>query len=645
MLQQRRQQTETRTLAAASAAVTTESESGSGSRTRPLKVLIAGAGISGLTLALSLLKKGIDVQVFERDLTAIRGEGKYRGPIQVQSNALAALEAIDTGVAERVYQEGCITGDRVNGLCDGVTGEWYVKFDTFHPAAEEGMPVTRVISRFVLQQVLLETVERLSGPDVVLGNSHVVAMKEFQDHATGEPRVSVQLEDGREYTGDLLVGTDGIWSKIRKQLIGDTPANYSGYTCYTGISDFCPADIDVVGYRVFLGNGKYFVSSDVGDGKVQWYGFHKEASGGEDKPRERKKRLLEIFGHWNDNVVDLIKATPEDDVLRRDIFDRPPIFKWYKGRVALLGDSAHAMQPNLGQGGCMAIEDAYQFADLISQEMTQADWDPSKLNVERLMANYQGERMMRVSTIHGMAGMAAFMAATYKAYLGEGLGPLSWIQKYKIHHPGRVIGRLLMNLTMPGVLRWVLGGNMNRVNKSRARQCKLTDKPKGFNESDFPLLMNSDAAIISRLQADWLLINELSPSEGGCDSSTIAKGVYIGEEPVLVGSSKSAGCALTVNHPRVSATHARVWKDDKGYYLQDLNSTHGTFVNEVKVPSGAKVGLNPGDRVEFGEVGSSQPFKVKLQHHSLRNPELSGFEYTEMMVGRRPAALVPSMAV
>ncbi len=91
---------------------------------RPLKVLIAGAGIGGLVLAVALLKKGFEVQVFERDLTAIRGEGKYRGPIQVQSNALGALEAIDEDVAEEVMRQGCITGDRINGLCDGVSGDW-----------------------------------------------------------------------------------------------------------------------------------------------------------------------------------------------------------------------------------------------------------------------------------------------------------------------------------------------------------------------------------------------------------------------------------------------------------------------------------------------------------------------------------------
>ena len=87
-------------------------------------MLIAGAGIGGLVVAVGLLKKGFKVQMLERDLTSIRGEGKYRGPIQLQSNALAALEALDADVADAVMREGCITGDRINGLCDGLTGDW-----------------------------------------------------------------------------------------------------------------------------------------------------------------------------------------------------------------------------------------------------------------------------------------------------------------------------------------------------------------------------------------------------------------------------------------------------------------------------------------------------------------------------------------
>ncbi len=91
---------------------------------KKLRLLVAGGGIGGLVFALAAKKKGFDVVVFERDLSAIRGEGQYRGPIQIQSNALAALEAIDLEVAEEVLKTGCITGDRINGLVDGISGNW-----------------------------------------------------------------------------------------------------------------------------------------------------------------------------------------------------------------------------------------------------------------------------------------------------------------------------------------------------------------------------------------------------------------------------------------------------------------------------------------------------------------------------------------
>jgi 2-polyprenyl-6-methoxyphenol hydroxylase-like FAD-dependent oxidoreductase len=201
------------------------------------------------------------VTVFERDASAIRGEGKYRGPIQIQSNALAALQAVDADIAKAVMAEGCITvraprvlracfrahtprtrprlrlphapaaaharhavrahaprtrpradppavhprflrrtqGDRINGLVDGVTGDWYCKFDTFHPAVDNGLPVTRVISRVTLQSILAGGLPE----SAVMNNCKVSAFEDSEDCVTAV------LEDGRRISGDVLIGADG----------------------------------------------------------------------------------------------------------------------------------------------------------------------------------------------------------------------------------------------------------------------------------------------------------------------------------------------------------------------------------------------------------------------------------------------------
>lgn len=659
---------------------------------RPLRVLIAGAGIGGLVLAVALIKKGFEVQVLERDLTAIRGEGKYRGPIQIQSNALGALEAIDPEIANEIMAVGCITGDRINGLCDGVTGDWYVKFDTFHPAADKGLPVTRVISRVSLQNILAKAVLKLAGPNAIIGNSHVVGYSETASSKGVDPSVSVTLDNGKVFTGDILVGADGIWSKIRKQMIGESKPSYSEYTCYTGISDFTPADIDVVGYRVFLGNCQYFVSSDVGGGKQQWYAFHKEPAGGSDAEGTRKRRLLEIFGHWSDNVVDLIKATPEGDILRRDIFDRPPVFKWSEGRTCLLGDAVHAMQPNLGQGGCMAIEDAYSLAEILGESLEAAKGVPGALNTQHVFGKYQGQRMLRASTIHGMAGMAAFMASNYKAYLGEGLpGPLDALTQLKIPHPGRLAGQMVMKLTMPHVLGWVLGGNVAHLERSRRSQCRIADQPHAFSESQFPRFMVDDESVTraTTTNADWLLVAQREASsfsssfssrvDVNADSTSTSevKGLYIRDRPAVVGGGHGAsdGSDLVAAGPGVapSKRYARVWResvmDDAvasgrsfDHFIQDMTTAakskgerEGTWLNGRRLAPGEKTKLKPGDAVAFGRggevtgaVGGSsavvfrdsnvEVFRVKLQHVSLRNEALQGSEYTTLLVGQKKSA-------
>ena len=81
-------------------------------------------------------------------------------------------------------------------------------------------------------------------------------------------------------------------------------------------------------------------------------------------------------------------------------------------------------------------------------------------------------------TLKSPSGFAAIMASTYKAYLGEGLGPLEWIKQFQIPHPGRVIGRAVLHLTMPAVLGWVLGGNNGHLARARPSACRVEDRLK-----------------------------------------------------------------------------------------------------------------------------------------------------------------------
>ncbi|XP_066342971.1 zeaxanthin epoxidase, chloroplastic-like isoform X4 [Miscanthus floridulus] len=496
------------------------------------RVLVAGGGIGGLVFALAAKRKGFEVLVLERDMSAVRGEGRYRGPIQLQSNALAALEA-----ADEIMDAGCVTGDRVNGIVDGVSGSWYIKFDTFTPAAERGLPVTRVISRMTLQQILARAV----GDDAILNGSHVV---DFIDDGS---KVTAILEDGRKFEGDLLVGADGIWSKVRKTLFGHSDATYSGYTCYTGIADFVPPDIDTVGYRVFLGHKQYFVSSDVGAGKMQWYAFHNEEAGGTDPENGKKKRLLEIFDGWCDNVVDLINATDEDAVLRRDIYDRPPTINWGKGRVTLLGDSVHAMQPNLGQGGCMAIEDGYQLAVELENAWQESVKTETPMDIVSSLRCYEKERRLRVAIIHGLARMAAIMATTYRPYLGVGLGPLSFLTKLRIPHPGRVGGRFFIKYGMPAMLSWVLGGNSSKL-EGRPLSCRLSDKA---NDQLYRWFEDDDA-LEQAMGGEWYLF---PTSEGNSNSLQPIRLIRDEQRSLSVGSRSDpndSDSSLSLSFPQSS---------------------------------------------------------------------------------------------
>jgi 2-polyprenyl-6-methoxyphenol hydroxylase-like FAD-dependent oxidoreductase len=277
-------------------------ESGVPSR-RPLRVMVAGGGIGGLCAALVLKNRGCDVAIFEK----AKEYKPFGGPIQIATNALESIVRIDRQVYADIMASATKIGDRKNGLKDGVSNEWFATFDLLSPAKSRNADASIVIDRPKLQDILLERV----GSSVTVGEE-VVGYEQLAD---GSGVVGI-LANGTRYEADLLIGSDGIWSKVRSQLVSPTDPVWSGYTCFAAIANVVPDDIKEVGYKVFLGSRKYFVSVDVCGGRIQWYAFlNIPPKSLELEPAEMCKWLKETqFSDWSDEVHQLLDNTPIDQV-------------------------------------------------------------------------------------------------------------------------------------------------------------------------------------------------------------------------------------------------------------------------------------------------------------------------------------------
>ncbi|KAL1525659.1 hypothetical protein AB1Y20_020509 [Prymnesium parvum] len=354
-----------------------------------MRAVVAGGGIGGLTLATALGAAGWEVDVVERT-TNFRSFG---GPIQLASNALATLQHLDPSLLEEVLASDCVrTGDRSNGLKVLATNDWLAEFDLSLPAVRRGLPLTVVVERPHLQRTLLK---RLQHGSVRLGRS--VERYELEENHT----VSVSLDNGEQISCDVLVGADGIWSSVRAQM-HHTPrmsATYSRYRVFAAVCECVPADVKRVGYKVHVDVNKYFVTCDVGGGRIQWYAFvaMDEEATIEEEPSALLSWLRDEFG-MNTEAAELLEATQASMVEHRPVYDRPPDVwnGWVDGRVALLGDAAHPMMPNLGQGGCMAIESAAVLADELARVANPAQL-PAALH------RYQQRRLIRVAIVHGLS--------------------------------------------------------------------------------------------------------------------------------------------------------------------------------------------------------------------------------------------------
>ncbi|MEU6862555.1 FAD-dependent monooxygenase [Streptomyces sp. NPDC046876] len=323
--------------------------------------LVIGGGIGGLAAAIGLHRTGWEVSVLERSaVLADAGAG-----ISLAANGIRALDALGVGPAVRgaarpQYTGGTRTPD----------GRWLSRMDGAALERALGTPMTG-IPRADLHRLLREALPAGSLRTGVTGS----------------------LEDARA-DADVVVAADGVHSAVRAELFPEHPgAVYSGSTVLRALTAG-PVALDT-DFELTWGPGAEFGHIALADGRAEWHAVLAAPAGL--RPADPLAALGRRFGHWHEPVARLLAQTRPEDVLHHDVHElHTPLPRFTAGRVALLGDAAHAMTPNLGQGACQALEDAVTLA----AELAAAP------DVETALARYDAVRRPRAQAVARAARQA-----------------------------------------------------------------------------------------------------------------------------------------------------------------------------------------------------------------------------------------------
>lgn len=307
-----------------------------------MRVVIIGSGIAGLSAAVALSRVGIDAAVYER-APELREVG---AGISLWANALRALDHIGVGAAVRA-----VSLKMVRSELRGRNG-FKLLLGTDGPALESRFELPEVV-RMIHRADLVAALAAHLPPETAKYGHECVGV---------EPRASsttVRFANGHTDTADVVIGADGIRSVVRGVLFGPEPPRYAGYTCWRGIAPR-PAGVEPGYVGEWWGRGQRLGITTIPGDRVYWFATKNAAPNGQ--APDELTLLGELFRGWAEPAEVIFATTPADRVFRNDIIDRPPVPVWSKGRVGLIGDAAHPTTPNLGQGGCMAIEDAVVLA-------------------------------------------------------------------------------------------------------------------------------------------------------------------------------------------------------------------------------------------------------------------------------------------
>jgi 2-polyprenyl-6-methoxyphenol hydroxylase-like FAD-dependent oxidoreductase len=348
------------------------------------KGIIIGAGIGGLTTAIALAQKGIQVKIYERakEIKEV-GAGVWIAP-----NGMKIFDKL--GIAHEIIA----VGKKLKRI--SVVDVNYKSISVIESAEIEAKHQfgTIAIHRSALQQILASKVSL----------AQIQLNREFNRYEQNEDAVKVYFEDGSTDEADFLICADGIKSKGREQMLGTLKLRYSGQTCWRFATAFdLPNNEEDDMFEVW-GNtkGLRVGYSKIDEKRVYVYITNATENGPSEGFSNVKDHLLEICKPFSNTVTNLIQAVPENDIVVTDLFDFKPIKKWTDGRVALLGDAAHATTPNLGQGACQAIEDAWSIAAQLS----------TTNNIEVSLIHFQNSRIEKAAFITNTSWLFSKMTNT-----------------------------------------------------------------------------------------------------------------------------------------------------------------------------------------------------------------------------------------
>ena len=337
-----------------------------------MEIAIIGAGMGGLTTGIALKKFGHRVTIYEQAEQIL----PVGAAISLWSNGVKCLNYL--GLSEQVAK----LGGQMNDLAyiDGLNGEVMTQF-SLAPLIEEVGQRPYPVSRAELQNMLMDAFGR---QDIQLGK-RMVSIEDKGQH------VEIGFQDGSTVSAALLIGADGTHSMTRQYVLGkQVERRYAGYVNWNGLVEISEDLAPAQQWTTFVGEGKRASLMPVAEHRFYFFFDVPLPAGLENQRSEYKILLKQYFSGWCSQVQCLIDSIDEQKTNRVEIHDIEPFNQFYKGRVVILGDAAHSTTPDIGQGGCQAMEDAVYLARALQI---------NTLGLEDALKRYQNKRNERANEL------------------------------------------------------------------------------------------------------------------------------------------------------------------------------------------------------------------------------------------------------